>query len=302
MVMGSFLVGEWAMGGYSEVEWESLCLVTSSEVDSNGQVDRGKMSENPETENPFLSPLEKGNNTEVRFLTKRRVLLVCSMIALCVVLIAMLLPLQRRVPEAARRTSCLSNLRMIALALHNYETEHGALPPAYTVDEDGKPLHSWRTLILPYLEQDQLYESIDLTKPWDDPVNARAKSTTVALYVCPSVSVQPGFTTYLANAWEKGAFEPGGKGRTFADFEDGLSRMIAVLEVPAEMAVPWMSPHDVDPEMFLRIAHSKSGSNHPGSFNVAFANAVTRSLQLHDIEDHLPFLTIADGDSVKEND
>ena len=59
----------------------------------------------------------------------------------------------------------------------NYEQAYNALPPAYTVDANGRPLHSWRTLILPYLEQESLYQTIDLSKPWNDPANARAVET-----------------------------------------------------------------------------------------------------------------------------
>src|SRR5204863_3233790 len=69
------------------------------------------------------------------------------------VLIALLLPPVSRGREGARRSQCKNNLKQIALALRQYEAEYHALPPAYTVDADGKPLHSWRTLILPYLDQ-----------------------------------------------------------------------------------------------------------------------------------------------------
>jgi type II secretory pathway pseudopilin PulG len=92
-------------------------------------------------------------------------------------LIAMLLPAVRSAREPARRNQCLSQLKQIALALETYADVHGKFPPAYTTDADGKPLHSWRTLILPYMEEPQLYASIDLTKPWDDPVNAKAFKT-----------------------------------------------------------------------------------------------------------------------------
>ncbi|HSG73025.1 MAG TPA: DUF1559 domain-containing protein, partial [Planctomycetaceae bacterium] len=89
-----------------------------------------------------------------------------------VVLIALLMPVTRNAGPAARRWACKNNLKQIGLALHNYHDSFGTFPPAYTVDADGKPLHSWRTLILPFVEQQSLYDSIDLTKPWDDPANA----------------------------------------------------------------------------------------------------------------------------------
>src|SRR5262245_46299640 len=74
-------------------------------------------------------------------------------VAVIGILIALLLPATRSARPAARRAQCTNNLKQIALALRSYEQDHKALPPAYTVDESGRPLHSWRTLILPHLEQ-----------------------------------------------------------------------------------------------------------------------------------------------------
>lgn len=76
------------------------------------------------------------------------------------------------VREAARRVSCLNNLRHIELALHNYHNAHGCFPPAYIVDESGRPMHSWRVL-LPYLEQEALYDQYDFSEPWDGPNNRK---------------------------------------------------------------------------------------------------------------------------------
>jgi hypothetical protein len=90
-------------------------------------------------------------------------------------LLALLGPLNRGSGRgAAQRIQCVNNLKQIGLALHNYEQDHGTLPPAFTVDAKGRPLHSWRTLILPYMEYGRLYERIDLSRPWDDPANAQA--------------------------------------------------------------------------------------------------------------------------------
>jgi len=73
--------------------------------------------------------------------------------------------------EAARRMQCSSYSKGILLAFHNYSDTHGALPPLYTVDDEGKPLHSWRVLILPFLEQQDLYNQIRLDEPWDSEYN-----------------------------------------------------------------------------------------------------------------------------------
>src|SRR4051812_3837711 len=52
--------------------------------------------------------------------------------------------------EAPRRTKCKNHLKDIALALHNYHDAYGTFPPAYIADQNGRPMHSWRVLILPY--------------------------------------------------------------------------------------------------------------------------------------------------------
>src|SRR4051794_27348607 len=106
--------------------------------------------------------------------------------AILAILIALLLPAVRSsAGPAARRAQCTNNLKQIAMALHNYEQVYNALPPAYTVDAVGRPLHSWRTLILPYLEQETLYQTIDLSKSWDDPANAGARETLLSTFHCP---------------------------------------------------------------------------------------------------------------------
>ena len=85
-------------------------------------------------------------------------------VGMVVVLTALMLPSIRWAPDSRGRTKCMNNLKNITLALISYAERHNAFPPAYTVDADGHRLHSWRTLILPYLDQQALYESIETGK------------------------------------------------------------------------------------------------------------------------------------------
>ncbi len=82
------------------------------------------------------------------------------------------------------------------------------MPPAYTVDAKGRPLHSWRTLILPYLEQEPLYQMIDLSKPWNDPANAKALETSLPVFRCPEAVGPRNTTTYLAIVGPNGCLIP----------------------------------------------------------------------------------------------
>ncbi len=199
---------------------------------------------------------------------------VVTVLGIGVVVVALLLPSVRSAREPARRTQCMNNLHNIALALHNYEAAYGALPPAYTVDANGKPLHSWRTLILPYLDEKRVYEKIDLSKSWDDPVNAEAAKTVLSIYHCPSDLSPPNYTTYFASVAPNGCFRLTDH-RRLSEITDGLSETLLVIEVPSDQSVPWMSPQDADESLVMSIGPD-SKLVHTSGFNVAFCDGRAR--------------------------
>jgi type II secretory pathway pseudopilin PulG len=197
---------------------------------------------------------------------------ILAVLAVIMLLVALLLPAMRSAREPARRNQCLSQLKQIALAMHTYAEVHGEFPPAYTTDADGKPLHSWRTLILPYMEERQLYASIDLTKPWDDPVNAKAFKTHLENYQCPSEFAEPDNRTgYLAVVTPESvirATEP----RKREDLAGKSKSALMVIEVGEEHAVPWMSPVDADEAMVLGLGQTESATPHSSGMNAALAD------------------------------
>jgi prepilin-type N-terminal cleavage/methylation domain-containing protein len=116
-------------------------------------------------------------------------------IAIIGVLVALLLPAVQAAREAARRAQCTTNLKNLALAVLNFEQSKKHLPPPASVpDFKFEPMYakrcfgSWAIDILPYIEQQGLYQRIDLTKPtgMSDPVNADARGTPLAIMRCPS--------------------------------------------------------------------------------------------------------------------
>ena len=149
--------------------------------------------------NPYEVPMQAGDMTRAARSPERTLLKVFGIPAILFVLIALLLPATRRAGPVARRTQCKNHLKQIGLALHNYHHEYGSFPPAYTVGEGGECLHSWRTPILPYLDQTRLSESIDLSKAWDDPANVVAYETVVHQYNCPSNALSLGLTIHLGD-------------------------------------------------------------------------------------------------------
>jgi type II secretory pathway pseudopilin PulG len=220
-------------------------------------------------------------------------------IAILVILAALFLPMmgRRNVRPAMERAQCKNNLKQIGLALHNYEEAHGALPPAYTVDANGQPLHSWRTLILPYLDEKPLYESIDLSKPWNDPANADAFAKTVHVFTCPSADTPAQHTTYHALVGENCCLHPT-RPRKLNELTDETSHTLAVVDVSSAEAVHWMSPKDTAHRFLLGFSEN-SDLAHDGGIQAVFADGKVQYLPT-DLpkETRRALATIAGGENV----
>ncbi len=142
------------------------------------------------------------------------------------------------------RRVCLKQMRHITLAMLMYERDHGTLPPAWSVDADGKPLHSWRVLLLPYLGHQALFERIRLDEPWDSGHNRQFHAEAMPAYRCPSdPAARPGQTSYSVVVGPDMPFEAG-RGKRLSDFGPDSDDMVLLVE-RAEPA-GWMDPtHEV---------------------------------------------------------
>ena len=167
-----------------------------------------------------------------------------SSVATIGVLTGLLLPAVQSAREAARRMQGSNNLRQLQLAVLNYESAYGKLPTRNIVSKDGKPLLSWRVALLPFLEQNDLYQQFHLDEPWDSPHNRQLISKMPATYQDPQDPAPPGYTCYVA-PYEKGTAWSGGA-LQFRQITDGTSNTLSFLQVAGPNAVPWTSPDDLD--------------------------------------------------------
>src|SRR6185295_12482568 len=89
--------------------------------------------------------------------------------------------------EAAQRTQSLNNLKQIGLAMQNHHSVYKAFPARAKLDNDGKPLLSWRVLVLPFIEEKALYNEFHLDEPWDSEHNKPLVEKMPKLYADPRV-------------------------------------------------------------------------------------------------------------------
>ena len=80
-----------------------------------------------------------------------------------------------------------NNLHNLAIALHNYHDSYDTFPAGGTTSHDGRPYHSWQTVILPYIDKQPWHSDVNFDHPWDDPVNQAFFERTIPIYMNPVV-------------------------------------------------------------------------------------------------------------------
>ena len=218
----------------------------------------------------------------------------------------LLTPLVSGHGEAERNEICEYNLMNIGIAMHTYHENYGTLPPAYIPDATGKSMHSWRTLLLPFLgddptyhlENDPIYQRYDSDRPWDSPGNqAVIAESIVPGYRCPLASDGTTHTNYMM-VTGPGTVGDGAKATRFRDIKDGTSSTIIVVEVMG-MNVHWAEPRDITVAELKRLVEAQSANSHPGGLiNVLCADGSVHRLGPDSIDLLDGLTTINGGESV----
>jgi ribosomal protein S27E len=189
------------------------------------------------------------------------------------VLLGLTLPAVNAAREAARKTVCANNLKQISLAMSSYQDNNGSLPPAFVADKNGRPMHSWRVLLLPYLDCQPLYSAYHFDEPWDGPHNRVLANRMPPIYHCPSAGPMGSVTSYVVIVGPHTAF-PGAKPVRSEQLKDPANT-IAVVEAP-RAGINWLEPRDLsEADMQFKINGSASeiGSFHVHGANVSYCDS-----------------------------
>jgi hypothetical protein len=139
-----------------------------------------------------------------------------------------------------------TQMKQITLALYGFESKYGVCPPQSLTSKDGKPLLSWRVLLLPYLEQEALYQQFRLDEPWDSPNNIQLVDKIPTVFqALGSKGTAEGLTTFQAAMTKNSLMGKVGLPSKFASITDGTSNTVWLVESKLENSVPWTKPEDL---------------------------------------------------------
>jgi prepilin-type processing-associated H-X9-DG protein len=246
-----------------------------------------------------------------------RFISICLLVLLLGFLVVWLtLPGIKEAMQVGPRAQGMNNLQQVTLALLNYEQHYGGLPPVCLSDKDGKPMHSWRVLILPLLGRRDLYEQYNFSEPWNGPNNRRLLAARPPEYGCPAdadeLTDRSASTSYVAVVgaearWQKNA------GVMIDD--RSLSHSETVLLIGGgKSGIPWTEPRDfslddvnlaIDADLPVMGPHTSLNGyffrDTPSGVNVGFADGHQRFLSTANLTaDRLKRL-LAIGGCIEDN-
>lgn len=153
---------------------------------------------------------------------------------------------------AANRDVCEENLGRIGVALRQYHDHYGSYPPAFVNDREGRRMHSWRVLLLPFLGQSRLYAQYQFDEPWDGPNNSKLIARIPSTYRCPKREPgSDGITDYLAPVGATTAW-PLDHCVARPQITDSIGSTVQVIEYRSS-TVRWTEPSDLETKEAARL-------------------------------------------------
>lgn len=196
---------------------------------------------------------------------------------------------------ACSRAVCLNNLKQLQVALWAYRADHGCFPPAYIADAQGKPMHSWRVLLLPYLELKPLYDAYRFDEPWNGPNNSKL-ACSIPEFRCSNSDPRSFMTNYVVIVGDRTAF-PGSRSIAQEDIPDGCNSIL-IAEI-ANSDIPWMEPRDLQFDAMSFQVNDKTkpsiSSLHSKGANILSLNGGTATLSKNAPPDRVKSLITIDS-------
>ena len=183
-------------------------------------------------------------------------------------------PMRMAGPAQGPRIRATNNMKQIGLAFHNYHAAYRQLPTGIRDDQD-KLLLSWRVQILPFIEEQALYEQFHLDEPWDSEHNIKLLAQMPEVFKHPNIPVAPGKTIYQTPVGDDTMFPVDDSDSRFRDVLDGLSNTVMAVQTDAVSAVEWTKPSDWEADL---KAPFKGLAIRGGSFEVLFGDGAVISL------------------------
>jgi hypothetical protein len=187
---------------------------------------------------------------------------------------AILVELAIREKEARlARLQSADNMRLLVRAMHRYRAQHDAFPPAALRTKDGKPLVSWRVLLLPYLDENSLFQQFKLNEPWSSRHNKKLLGKIPRVFSPVLAKKDPFATFYQVFVGPGAAFEEKQATRT-PEITNGAAQTLLIVE--AGEAVPWTKPADLAFDVARPLP--RLGGLFHDSFHAALADGTVRFL------------------------
>lgn len=190
----------------------------------------------------------------------------CGVLATGVMIVSIFWAWQDQVSfrNAPPRSQCKNNLKQVGLAFHNWADAHDGRFTDAIVRDDGRPPHSWRIELLPYIDEAPLFNEYDQSLAWNSAANIKFAQRKIRVYQCPALpeplrqNDQGQVYTAYATVIGKDTLFPDGKGTRLREIEDGTSNTALVVEACGQQIV-WSEPRDIE------MAARNVGINLPSS-------------------------------------